>query len=76
MASKSVDFEPPQQPRSRQPTGFHVPAPIANFKGSFVYKDTTTPIISEPLTRKSGISDWALRLREGWTDVGIWKSAV
>jgi len=73
MASKSVDFDPSERPRTRQPTGFHTPVPIVAFKGSIVHREATTP---ETATGNSGIADLAGYLREGWTDIGIWKSAV
>ena len=76
MGPKTVEFDASEHVRSRQPTSLDAPAPIANFKGSFVYKDTTTPFVSETPIRKSGISEWAVYFRDGWTDVGIWKSAV
>jgi len=73
MASKHVDFDPSERPRARQPTGFHTPAPIVTFKGSIVHREATTPEIP---TGNSGIADIAGYLREGWSDIGIWKSAV
>lgn len=75
MATKEYGLYPSDELRSRQPSSFVAPAPIANFKGSFVYKDTDTPFLSEGPSTKSRVSDWLLYFRDGWTDIGIWKSA-
>ena len=53
------------------------PGEVANFPGSLVVNN-----LSEPPNRratpkeKAGIADWVFYFREGWDDVGIWKSAV
>lgn len=70
--------------RKRASTGFWndvddaaLPGPIANFKGSFVTDHLTDltqyHVSSLPKTRREA---WVAGFKEGWTDMGIWKSAV
>ena len=51
--------------------------PIAKFRGSFVIDHLTeVPKVRALGQHKTKTRDFIAALREGWIDVGIWKSAV
>ena len=52
-----------------------VPGQAATFRGSLVASHTEERV-EHCITRKGFTSNVATYIREGWTDVGIWKSAV
>lgn len=51
--------------------------PIANFRGSFVIDHfDDVPASYSVANHKPRIQNWVAVFRDGWGDVGIWKSAV
>ena len=53
------------------------PGQVANFPGSLVVNNLENPPKRYALPKdKARVADWALYFRDGWDDVGIWKSAV
>ena len=76
MASKMDDY-PTEHRRAQRTLTVHEPGPVAQFRGSFVLHNLApTPDSAAPTIRESKVPDWIAYFRHGWTDVGIWKSAV
>ena len=63
-----------KKPLQRNAT-LQVPGQAATFRGSLVASHTEERV-EHCISRKGFISDVATYVREGWTDKGIWKSAV
>ena len=66
-----TDDAPPQN------YGRDIPSAIVDFRGSLVSNHLLQPVASNQKVRKaSRISYWDHYFRDGWDDIGIWKSAV
>ena len=78
MAPTTEDDYPTEHHKTQRTQTSLVPGPVANFKGSFVLNSLPPAPTSAtaPTIRQSRVSDWIAYFRAGWTDVGIWKSAV
>ena len=71
------DYYPSANGKPQRTSTSLQPGPVANFKGSFVLNSLPAiPDSAAPTIRQSKGPDWVAYFRAGWTDVGIWKSAV
>ena len=77
MASETDDDYPVEHRKPERTQTSLQPGPVAHFKGSFVLNNLPPiPNTATPTIRQSRFPDWIAYFRDGWTDVGIWKSAV
>lgn len=53
-----------------------VPSKSAQFRGSLVPKHVESPHDQEPPLNKARASEWITYFKDGWDNVGVWKSAV
>lgn len=71
------DYYPSENSKPQRTQTSLQPGPVANFKGSFVLNSLPPiPDSAAPTIRQGRVTDWVAYFRAGWTDVGIWKSAV
>ncbi len=53
------------------------PSRVANFPGSLVVNNLEHPPKRKATPKdKAKVAGWVFYLRDGWDDIGIWKSAV
>ncbi|KAL9614411.1 MAG: hypothetical protein Q9167_001082 [Letrouitia subvulpina] len=52
-----------------------VPSKSAQFRGSLVLNYVESPRDLEPPQNKARASEWVTYFKDGWDDVGVWKSA-
>jgi len=76
MADKGVHV-PAEQPQTPPGQGHvELPSAIADFKGSFVRNGLPEAATARAVPlRRAKTSQWVAYFRDGWDDIGIWKSA-